>query len=57
MGAKANEKGRNRRKIHKYILHIKDTLREKNNFKQNSIAYEKYKYGHLGSWYIKSTIY
>ena len=25
--------------------------------RQNSSAYKKYKYGHLGRWYIKSTLY
>ena len=25
--------------------------------KQNSSAYEKYEYGHLGRWYIKTTLY
>ena len=25
--------------------------------KKNSSNYEKYEYGHLGSWYIKSTRY
>ena len=36
---------------------IKDTHREKRTVKKDSSAYKKYKYGHLGRWYIKSTSY
>ena len=36
-------------------ISLKDSQR-KNTLKQNSSAYEKYEYGHLGSWYIKSTL-
>ena len=35
---------------------IKDT-QGKSTVKWNSSAYKKYEYGHLGRWYIKSTLY
>ena len=36
---------------------VKDTHREKITLKLNSSAYEKYKYRHLGPWYIKLTLF
>ena len=38
-------------------IYFKDTHREKNTLKSNSNALEKYEYGHLDDWYIKSTLY
>ena len=38
-------------------IDLKDTHRKKNTLKQNSNAFEKYEYGYLGGWYIKSTLY
>ena len=36
---------------------IKDNHREKNTLKWISSTCEKYEYGHLGCWYIRSTVY
>ena len=39
----------------KALFVLKDTHREKTPSNKTP-AHEKYKYGHLGSWYIKSTL-
>ena len=38
-------------------IYFKDTHRENNTLQLNSNALEKYEYGHLDDWYIKSTPY
>ena len=38
-------------------LLFKDTHRKKASSDKKSSAYEKYERGHLGSWYVKSTLY
>ena len=38
-------------------ISFKDTRMGKNTLKQNSSAFRKYEYGHLGSWYFKPTLY
>ena len=42
------------------LLHVKVNqgyLQRKSTLKQDSNAYEKYEYRHLGRWYIKSTLF
>ena len=45
--------------LYKLIQHFKSTAVDKDVSKisWNSRAYKEYKYGHLGCWYYKSTLY
>ena len=38
-------------------LLFKDTHRKKASSDKKSSSYEKYERGHLGRWYVKSTLY
>ena len=48
-------------KVHAREVHLRGIFRIQSDVSygtiENSNAYEKYEYGHLGLWYIKSTLY